>query len=137
MIQLSFNETELDEITVNSFPSENKFKELILDSPYIPNQLENNLTNNVSFINNIYRLGNHHTANSIDNVVKRFASGNGEATFLSSNPSMGVIGLIRSMKRKNAIPMEISSTPKYQLDFNKLRKTSNDSTKRYSDYFRG
>ncbi|MBT0810473.1 hypothetical protein KIH41_04180 [Litoribacter ruber] len=134
-ILLHFNETELEEFTVSSFPSEEKLKQLILDTPYIPSQLESNLTNNLNFVKNIYRLGNHHTQNSIANTAKRMAAGNGEATFFSTNPSMGIMGLIRSFRKQSYIPMEKPGAPKYRLDFDKLRRARNDSTVRYSDYF--
>jgi hypothetical protein len=134
-VELVWAETEMDEYTLHSMPSEEQLKQQILKTPYIPTQLESSLNSNLGYMKNIYRLGNHHNQNSIDQVIQKFRSGNGEATFLSSNPSMGIIGLIRSLQRKGAIPKENPGSYHYPLDFKKLRKSVNDTTLRYSDYF--
>ncbi|WP_143961374.1 carboxypeptidase-like regulatory domain-containing protein [Litoribacter populi] len=134
-VELNLAESELEEFILHSMPSEEQLKQQILNTPYIPTQLESNLTNNLGFVKNIYQLGNHHTQNSIDNAIRNLRGGNGEATIFSTNPSMGIIGFIRSLKRSGAIPMDKSSNYGYPFDIKRLRKSANDTTLRYSDYF--
>lgn len=136
IVELALSETELDEYSLHSMPSEEQLKQLILNSPYIPSQIETSFNNNTGYIKNIYRLGNHHTQNSIDNVVRKFSAGNGEATFFSSNPSMGLIGVIRSLKRHGAINNDRTGDYQYPFDIKKIRKAAqSDTTLRYSNYF--
>jgi len=135
-VELLLSETELEEYTFHAMPSEEQLKQQILGTPYIPTRLESNLLYNVGYMKNIYHFGNHHTQNSIDNVIRNFRAGNGEAVFLSTNPSMGIIGLIRSLKRQEAIPINKSRGYQYPFDLKKLRRSAlSDTTFRYSDYF--
>lgn len=130
-IFLTPGEQELGEVTVTSMPSEAELKQLLLKTPYAPSQIEVNLRQNISYMNTIYRLRNHHTDNSIDNVIKKLGSGNGEATFFSTNPSMGILGVIRSFRKQGPIPFEKPRDFHYPPSF----RTKEDTAIRFKKYF--
>jgi len=125
------SEQELGEVTVTSMPSETELKQLLLNTNYIPSQMEVNLGYNISYMSTIYRLRNNHIENGIDHMLKKISSGNGEATFFSTNPSMGILGVIKSFRKPGAIQFEKPREFHYPPAF----RTKGDTTIRFNKYF--
>ncbi|KEO73492.1 peptidase associated/transthyretin-like domain-containing protein [Anditalea andensis] len=133
-IQMNLQEEELEGVTVRSLPTEEEFKKLMLEAA--PTHLEQQLDNNLQYMRSIYRLGNHHLDNALDHTYRKFSSGNGEATIFSSNPSLGIVGLIKSFQRKGSIPYVPNQghSPIGPRLIKRLNR--NDSSVHISDYFR-
>jgi hypothetical protein len=131
LISLSVLVQELGEVTVTSLPSEAQLKQLLLYTPYYPPLMEIHLQQNMAYMKTIHSLNNNHLLNALDFSYKRLNSGNGEATLLSSNPSMGIMGVIRSFRKPGAIPFDKPSPYRHPATF----KFKSDTTFRYSDYF--
>jgi len=131
VVSLNLLEQELGEVTVTSLPSEARLKQLLLESPYIPSSLEDQLQHNLSYMKTIHRLNNNHILNALDFTHRKLNRGNGEATFLSTNPSLGIMGVIRSFRKPGSIPFDKSIQYRQSPTF----KFRSDTTSRYSDYF--
>jgi len=131
LLFLSPGEQELGEVTVSSMPSEAEFKQILISSPYIPSQMEVHLRQNLSYMLTIHRLNNNHVLNSIDHMRQKISKGNGEVNLFSFNPSLGIMGVIRSLKKPGAIPFDKPRDFHYVPIF----RAAGDTTLNFKKYF--
>lgn len=87
---------ELNEVEVNAFVSEERFKNEILNA--VPKyDYENKLASrNLQLIKQVYQLGYFYDYSSYNTFFKNVKSVN-EVSFFSSNPSVGILKAIRQM----------------------------------------
>ncbi|WP_158857676.1 carboxypeptidase-like regulatory domain-containing protein [Lunatibacter salilacus] len=98
---------DLDVVTVRTLPEEAEFKQLILQAEMPFSLVEANLKQNMSLIGRIKHLGYFYDMNSYDMFLGNVKDG-GTVSFLSNNPSLGILGLIRRLRQDKTVP---SRTP--------------------------
>jgi len=94
---------ELDAVTVGPLPDEAEFKQLILQAEVPVSQEEANLKQNMAYIRSIQHLGYFNDMNSYDMFLGRIKDG-GTVSFLSNNPSLGILAMIRRLRQDKTVP---------------------------------
>tara|TARA_R110002049_G_scaffold98012_2_gene238685 strand:- start:3032 stop:3706 length:675 start_codon:yes stop_codon:yes gene_type:complete len=121
---------ELDEVVVRTLPSEQSFKQQVITANPAFHLQEERLKSNVNFIKNIHHLSYHYDMNSYDKLLSGL-SDKGSTVLFSSNPSMGILGLIRRLKQKRNLPSKTRvSNPSPRLLYPYMRKKEG-----YQKYF--
>lgn len=94
---------ELEEVTIGTLPDEQTFKQQVLAAKppfHLQNQL---LKSNLQFMTNIHHLAYHYDMNSYDKLLSNL-NNKGATVLFSTNPQMGIMGLIRRLKQKPVLP---------------------------------
>tara|TARA_R110001592_G_scaffold148471_3_gene373368 strand:- start:62019 stop:62669 length:651 start_codon:yes stop_codon:yes gene_type:complete len=102
-ITLIPSSVELEEVVVSTLPDEQTFKQQIISATPANHLQQELLKSNLNFIKNIHHLGYQYDMNSYDKLLSSL-SDNGSAVLFSSNPSMGILGLIRKLKKRRSLP---------------------------------
>ncbi|WP_186757300.1 carboxypeptidase-like regulatory domain-containing protein [Echinicola salinicaeni] len=95
-IVLSERVLELREFEVSDFPSEQAFKEAIMNSNLDHAKERNMLENNLQTVMKIKDLGYQHDFSSYNTLLKNVNT-NGGVTLFSSNPSLGLLGAFKKL----------------------------------------
>jgi len=94
---------ELAAITVCPLPDEAEFKQLILQAEVPISWQEANLKQNMGFIQRLKHLAYFYDMNSYDMFLANTKDG-GTVSFLSNNPSLGILSLIRRLRQDKTVP---------------------------------
>lgn len=125
---------QLDQIEVRPYPSEGEFKKEVLDNPYIPPLMEQNLTSNLTNMKAIYKLAYAYDMTSYNVFLER-ARPNGGVTILTSSGG-GLIQAFKPLKRPSnpSFPSTVKSLLRLNPDL--IQKLSlPDSLKMIKKYF--
>ncbi|MFC4874886.1 carboxypeptidase-like regulatory domain-containing protein [Negadavirga shengliensis] len=109
VIKLEPAETELDPFTIRALPEEDQFKQIIIQTPPPVNREAAMAANNLDYIKKIHHLGYMHDLNSYDTFFKNIKSPY-EVSFFSTNPSIGLLQVIKVLKRGSAVPSKSNAS---------------------------
>ena len=83
-----------------------EFHGKLIDAGTSPFKLEEErLKSNLQFIKRIHHLGYHYEMNSYDKLLSNL-KGNGTTILFSSNPYLGILGVIRRLKQNQGLPIK-------------------------------
>ncbi len=136
VIELMPLELELDGVEVRAMPNEADFKQMVLETPYEPTTLEQNLKNNLNFMRAIQPLVITQTMDSYGQFLQRvIPNGEGGSMFFNSRGG-GIIKAIKDMGNKRLPTLTNTSTPRYQISPTGIKRLSvPDSLKTFRTYF--
>nr|MBI1231679.1 hypothetical protein [Cytophagales bacterium] len=93
----------LDEVTVTPLPSEVAFKQLMLETNVPLSREEVNMESNIAYMQRIRHLAYFHDMTSYNMLIGKMNTP-GNVTLLSSNPSLGIIGIIKRLRQDRTVP---------------------------------
>ncbi|WP_040416908.1 carboxypeptidase-like regulatory domain-containing protein [Cyclobacterium qasimii] len=109
IITLTPSSVALEEVIVKALPNEQTFKQHIITATPANHTQQELLKSNLDFIKNIHHLGYQYDMNSYDKLLSSL-SDNGATVLFSSNPSMGILGLIKKLKKDVVFPPKRGSS---------------------------
>jgi len=102
----------LNEIVVSGFPSENELREEVLKTRIQPTQFELNAKNNIYDSHLIFLSGYEPDFDFLDNY-KMYLKGPQDATFISTNPSKGLLKAFKNISRNKTLFKRRKYPPSY------------------------